>query len=62
MVEFVSGTKDDYAYLDNVVVTSKKFNNDVVFEQTKLDLGTSIKKLFKKTIESIYDLFNHLIY
>ena len=62
VVEFVSGTKDDYAYLDNVVVTSKKFNNDVVFEQTKLDLGTSIKKLFKKTIESIYDLFNHLIY
>ena len=61
-VEFVSGSKEDYAYLDNVIVTSKKFNNDVVFEQTKLEFGTSIKMWFKKTFDSICDFFTNLIY
>ena len=62
VIEFMSGSKEDYAYLDNVIVTSKKFNNDVVFEQTKLEFGTSIKMWFKKTFDSICDFFTNLIY
>jgi hypothetical protein len=61
VIEFESGSKEDYAYLDNIIVTSKKFDNDVVFESKNVSLGTSIKNWFKSTFNNVRNFFNNLI-
>ncbi len=61
-VEFVGGSKADYAYLDNIVVTSKKFDGELSDDSVILESGTSISGWFKKTFNSICDFFYNLIF